>query len=105
MTSFFQELRKNDPGHVERWNEYLSGLAFAIAPLAPVFDCDFILGGETAAYITNEDLKKLQELLRENHQCERPEDSLQIHPILPRGIPLGAALPFIWTFLAEFPDK
>ena len=105
MTEFFHELRKEEPGHVERWNEYLSGLAFAIAPLAPVFDCDFILGGETAAFITEEDLKKLHELIRDNHKCGLPEDSLHIHPILPRGIPLGAALPFIWTFLAEFPDK
>ena len=104
MTHFFTELQKKDPDHVERWQRFLEGIAYIAGPVASFFDSDIILGGEIAAFMTDQDLEELHRLIRKEDRGFVPLDYLQIHPLPPRGVPLGAALPYIWTFLEELPD-
>ncbi len=104
MTHFFQELQKKDPDHMERWQHFLEGIAYVAGPSASFFDSDIILGGEIAAFMTEQDLDTLHDLIQKKDRGFVPLDYLQIHPLPPRGVPLGAALPYIWKYLEELPD-
>ena len=66
--SFFRLLRANDRETCERWQLFLKHLAIAISSLSALLDCDIILGGTVGAYMTEEDRRCLQQLVRtDNH--------------------------------------
>lgn len=61
---FFRKLRSGDREENRKWSEFLSDLAIAIGSLSALLDCDIILGGTLGAYMTDEDIARLQKLVR-----------------------------------------
>lgn len=64
MQGFFGRLHAGEQDAVKRWDEYMSNLAIAIGSLYAVLDCDVILGGMIGSYLTERDLLRLQQLVR-----------------------------------------
>jgi predicted NBD/HSP70 family sugar kinase len=63
---FFADLRGGDAEAVQKWNQFIADMAIAIGSLYSVLDCDFILGGTAGAYMTEEDVERLQQLVRKD---------------------------------------
>ncbi|MDO5338192.1 MAG: ROK family transcriptional regulator [Eubacteriales bacterium] len=99
LESFFQNVRQKEPAFLERWYIFLSDLARAINLLHLVYDTDFILGGYLAPYLCKEDLTFLHEQIRQMTPFHEPADFLLISKMPKHNISIGAALPYIQSFL------
>lgn len=106
LEDFFQELREDGaPISVrERWNKFLSDWARALNMLHLIFDTDFILGGYLAPYLLEEDLTFLHKRIQEMTPFVEEADFLLISKMPQHNITIGAALPYIQTFLDTLPD-
>lgn len=98
---FFWELRQNNPSVMERWNRYLLDLAEIINMLHLVFDTDFLLGGDIAPYLREEDIAVLYERIQQLTPFAESQDFILISKIAQHNIIIGAALPYIQAFLDE----
>lgn len=98
---FFRELRQNNPSVMERWNRYLLDLAEIINMLHLVFDTDFLLGGDIAPYLREEDIAVLYERIQQLTPFAESQDFILISKIAQHNIIIGAALPYIQAFLDE----
>lgn len=100
---FFEKLREETgrTSHRERWERFLLDLAASINLLHLVYDTDFILGGYLAPYLWEEDLTFLHEKIREMTPFEEPSDFLRISKMPKHNISIGAALPYIQSFLEK----
>lgn len=101
LEDFFAGLRQKDPAVQKRWDLFLSDLASAINMLHLIYDTDFILGGYLAPYLCAEDLSILHEKIREMTPFEEPSDFLLISKMPKHNIAIGAALPYIQSFLEK----
>lgn len=99
LDDFFKRVRKREPAFVERWNRFLTNLARAVNLLHLIYDTDFILGGYLAQYLCEEDLAFLYEQIRQLTPFEEAQDFLLISKMPRHNIMIGAALPYIQTFL------
>lgn len=98
---FFRELRQNNPSVMQRWNRYLLDLAEIINMLHLVFDTDFLLGGDIAPYLREEDIAVLYERIQQLTPFAESQDFILISKIAQHNIIIGAALPYIQAFLDE----
>lgn len=104
LDDFFQNLRSKSPSHATRWNLFLTNLAKAINMLHLIYDTDFILGGYLAPYLREEDLEFIHEQIRKMTPFHESADFLLISKMPKHNISIGAALPYIQTFLDNMSD-
>lgn len=96
---FFEKARSAGTQEHIRWEEYLDTLSSAIDNMHMVVDCEVILGGHLGPYITDEEVARLNQQVKE--KCAFPEE----RSYLRRGhcpesvVAIGAALVYVREFL------
>lgn len=101
LDDFFQAKDEGDQNASARWDTFLKYLAMAINNLHMVIDCNVVLGGHIAPYLTTEDLDNLHKYVQ--GKTAFPEES----PFIFQGrrrkhaVAIGAALPYITEFLSD----
>ena len=80
-------------------NVFLNDLAVAIGSLIPVLDCDIILGGSIAAFMTNEECFSLQNKVRSNYQFAPAGDFIRLGHKDVDISAIGAAISYIAEFI------
>ncbi|MCM3116953.1 ROK family transcriptional regulator [Neobacillus sp. MER 74] len=96
---FFQQVRMGIPSYAERWNSFLDQLAFSINNIHLVLNREFILGGHLSPYLIEEDIDILHEKINEKSAFPSSEPFIHISRSSVNGVPVGAAIPFIQSFL------
>ena len=99
--AFFQRLRAEERDASDTWREYLEHLAIAIGSLYAVLDCDIILGGTVATYMTEGDLLLLQQLVRKQSLYAPVSDFIRLGHSDIDICSCGAAIAYIADFLAN----
>ncbi|KGT37329.1 ROK family transcriptional regulator [Weizmannia sp. FSL K6-0777] len=99
LAFFFRQVRSGVPSYVERWHTFLEHLAFSINNIRLVINRDFILGGHISPYLKDEDLYILHEKVNEKTAFPSEEPFIFISRSNEDGVPVGAAIPFIQSFL------
>lgn len=99
MESFFAELRRGCPRNEKQWAAYLETLASAIDNLHMVLNCDVILGGPMASYLTGEDAAILNSLAREKCTFHEARSYIRLGTCGVNVIAVGSALFYIREFL------
>ena len=98
---FFGAVRVGAENETARWETYLEDLGSLIAELHLMQDVPFVLGGHLAPYFTGDDVAFLYEKVRESCPFEEEEDYLLISKNPSHNITIGAALPFVRSYLEE----
>ncbi|QGQ44369.1 ROK family transcriptional regulator [Metabacillus sediminilitoris] len=96
---FFQQVRSSIPSYAERWNTFLDYLAFSINNIHLVINREFILGGHISPYLKEEDIDILHEKINEKTAFPSNEPFIFLSRSPENGVPIGAAIPFIQSFL------
>ena len=96
---FFRKVRQKDLQPSNRWHAFLSNLAQAVNMLHLIFDTDFILGGYLAQYLCEQDLAFVHEKIQQMTPFPEAHDFLKISKMPKHNICIGAALPYIQSFL------
>lgn len=96
---FFEKVRQKEPSALNRWNIFLTNLAKAVNILHLVYDTDFILGGYLAQYLCEEDIAFIHDKIQQMTPFAESHDFLLISKMPKHNISIGAALPYIQTFL------
>lgn len=99
LETFFAALRLGKTKEAERWSRYLDYLALAIDNLHVLMDCEIILGGHIVPYLTENDLYRLNALLREKNSFPDQREYVRIGKCSHAVVATGAALLFISDFL------
>ncbi|MCD7866605.1 MAG: hypothetical protein LUG62_00010 [Clostridiales bacterium] len=86
---------------IRRWQDYLKNLASLIGMLHLIYDVDFILGGHLAKYFTQPDIQFMYEEIAHKCPFEDRRDYIQISKMPSHNINIGAALPYIQSFLDD----
>ncbi len=99
LDTFFTELWAGNPKQKTQWSQYLDYLSTAINNVHLLIDCDVILGGHIAPYLTKEDLRELNSLVRS--KCFFPDHRNFIHcgKCSHTVVATGAALVFVTDFI------
>ncbi len=98
---FFTNVRQKEPSALNRWNLFLTNLAKAVNMLHLIYDTDFILGGYLAQYLHEEDISFLHKQIQQMTPFIEAHDFLLISKMPKHNISIGAALPYIQTFLSS----
>ncbi|MFJ5622927.1 ROK family protein [Peribacillus loiseleuriae] len=98
---FFLQVRSRIPAYVKRWNSFLDHLAISINNIHLVLNSEFILGGYLSPYLTEDDIETLHEKVNEKTAFPSNDPFIYISRSLANGVPIGAAIPFIQSFLNE----
>ena len=96
---FFEKVRVPNTAEAKKWKSFLQALGSLIGPLHLVNDFDFILGGHLAPFIKQEDIDVLYDVIRNDCPFEEEDDYILISKMPSHNINIGAALPFIQSFL------
>ena len=96
---FFGKVRAGENEAVSRWKEFLFYLGRLIAHLHLVIDTKYILGGHLAPYFVKEDIDILYDYVRERTPFIEEDDYILQSKMPPHNITIGAALPYIISFL------
>ena len=96
---FFADLRSGDVEASRKWNEFISDMAIAIGSLYSVLDCDFILGGTVRAYMTEQDVERLQQLVRKDSHFAPTDDFIRLGHNDVEVCARGAAISYIKEFV------
>ncbi|MCM3213305.1 ROK family transcriptional regulator [Niallia taxi] len=96
---FFEKVRSHVPSYTNRWDAFLEYLAISINNIHLVLNRDFILGGHLSPYLTEEDMDTLHEKVNGKTAFPSNEAFIFISRSAANGVPMGAAIPFIQTFL------
>lgn len=100
---FFTNVRQKESSALNRWNLFLTNLAKAVNMLHLIYDTDFILGGYLAQYLHEEDISFLHKQIQQMTPFTEAHDFLLISKMPKHNISIGAALPYIQSFLSS-PD-
>ncbi len=98
---FFANVNQKEPSALNRWHIFLTDLADAINMLHLVYDTDFILGGHLAQYLREEDIAFIHDQIQQMTPFTEAHDFLLISKMPKNNISIGAALPYIQTFLND----
>lgn len=98
---FFARVRNGDSEAVKRWGVFLEYLGRLIAHLHLVVDTKYILGGHLAPYFTQEDVDVLYKYVRERTPFIEKDDYILRSRIRNHNITIGAALPYVMSFLEK----
>ncbi|MBE2978131.1 ROK family transcriptional regulator [Priestia megaterium] len=96
---FFQELRSGTSSYVKRWDSFLDNLAFSINNIHLVINREFILGGHISPYLKEKDIEFLHKKVYDKTAFPNNEPFIHISRSPKNGVPIGAAIPFIQSFL------
>ncbi|MGG6311838.1 ROK family transcriptional regulator [Paenibacillus macerans] len=96
---FFRQVRSGIPPYVKRWNTFLDHLAFSINNIHLVINREFILGGHISPYLKQQDLDILHEKVYGRTAFPSHEPFIHLSRSQEDGVPIGAAIPYIRTFL------
>ncbi|WP_312096587.1 ROK family transcriptional regulator [Niallia sp.] len=99
LDGFFKNVRSGVVSYVERWNTFLDYLAFSMNNLHLVLNREFIIGGHLSSYLIEEDINILHEKTNEKSAFPSNERFIHISRSPAKGVPIGAAIPFIQSFL------
>ena len=99
LEEFFTGLRDGEAEKKRRFDEYLDHLSTTVNNLHMVMDCDVILGGHMAPYLTRADMDILHEKVREKSAFPNEEDFIFLSETARDSVPVGAALEFVRGFL------
>lgn len=105
LDDFFEKVRQDEPSFARRWRVFLTNLAKIINMLHLIFDTDFILGGHLAQYLYKEDILFLYDQIRQLTPFVEEQDFLLISKMPRHNITIGAALPYIQTFLEKIESE
>ena len=98
---FFAALRTGGSAEKTRWTAYLMDVAFMAESLHLLYDMDVILGGHLAAYLREDDLDFLRQVIRELCPFPVTGDFLLLSKMPSHNITMGAALYFLQKYLRE----
>ena len=98
---FFKAARTPESAESGEWQSYLKVLAVLINNLHLTTDIDFILGGHLAPYFREEDIDVLYSEIDALCPFEEGHDFIRISKMPSHNINIGAALPFIESFLSS----
>ena len=101
LESFFQLLREDDLRCCRRWGIYLDWLAAALNNIHMVMDSVIVLGGHIAPYLTREDLARLFMAIQARTAFPESENFLRLGVQEQDAVAIGAAIPFVRSFLAS----
>ncbi|RBW68538.1 ROK family transcriptional regulator [Bacillus taeanensis] len=96
---FFEQVRSKTASYVKRWHAFLDQLAFSINNIHLVINREFILGGHLAPYLKEEDIAFLHEKVNEKTAFPNNEPFIYMSGSPANGVPIGAAIPFVQSFL------
>ncbi|WP_160725880.1 ROK family transcriptional regulator [Bacillus sp. USDA818B3_A] len=96
---FFERVRSGISSYVERWHSFLDYLALSINNIHLVLNREFILGGHISSYLKEEDIEILHEKVNEKTAFPSNTPFIHISRSPANGVPMGAAIPFIQSFL------
>ena len=100
LEEFFAEVRANKAEALNRWQEFLKKLAEALNTVYLLLERDFILGGEIAEFLSENDIEFLKADMK--HNATFPIEDVGISIAKQRNSTLiGAALPFIKEYLKK----
>lgn len=105
LDDFFEKVWQGISSFSQRWHAFLTNLARIINMLHLIFDTDFILGGHLAQYLRKEDITFLYEQIRQLTPFTEEQDFLLISKMPRHNITIGAALPYIQTFLEKIESE
>ncbi|MBQ8305484.1 MAG: ROK family transcriptional regulator [Blautia sp.] len=98
---FFEKARQNGSREEQRLRKYLQDLSTLICRLHLVYDTDFILGGTLSRHLTNADVAFLHEQVRSMTPISEDPDFISVSKAPDTPLAVGAALPYIWSFLGR----
>ena len=98
--AFFTSLRNGDPKYQKRWKSFLHYLAITINNMHLLYDTDFVIGGYLAANLLDEDIDFIYDEISLMTPFPESRDYIKISKMPKHSITIGAALPFIRSFLA-----
>lgn len=98
---FFQNKSIGEADASRKWEAFLTYLAASINNLHMVIDCDIVIGGHIAPYLTPSDILTLHKLVQEQTAFPETDCFLIQGGQLKEAVTIGAALPFIKEFLAK----
>ena len=98
---FFAALRTGGSAEKTRWTAYLMDVALMAESLHLLYDMDIILGGHLAAYLREDDLDFLRQVIRERCPFPVTGDFLLLSKMPSHNITMGAALYFLQKYLRE----
>ncbi|MBD8068612.1 ROK family transcriptional regulator [Bacillus sp. PS06] len=99
LETFFKQVRSNNPTFVARWDQFLEQLAFSINNIHLVLNRDFILGGHISPFLNDKDLEILHMKIYDKTAFPSIEPFIHLSCSPENGVPIGAAIPFIQSFL------
>lgn len=99
LDTFFENVRSGVVSFVERWNTFLDYLAFSMNNLHLVLNREFIIGGHISSYLKEEDIRILHEKTNEKSAFPSSDRFIHISHSPAKGVPIGAAIPFVQSFL------
>lgn len=96
---FFEKVRSGVVSYVKRWNTFLDHLAFSMNNLHLVLNREFIIGGHISSYLIEEDIDILHEKTKQKSAFPNNDRFIHISSLPAIGVPIGAAIPFVQSFL------
>lgn len=99
LENFFELKMQGDADSRRKWRKFLKYLALLINNLHLVIESAVILGGHIAAYLSDEDIAYLRDLLESQSTFQDPADYIVIGTCRSDAVTIGAALPYIKEFL------
>ena len=101
INEFFDKLHSKDSRCVELWKNYVRNLAVVINNIHMVVNCDVILGGYLNLFMSEEDLKLIDETVNEERFNNGVSSSLKRSLLGDKAPAIGAALDFIDEFISD----
>lgn len=101
VSDFFYNLRQNKVGYSKRWQYFLNVLALTINHVHLLLNQKFIIGGNIAPYLLNEDIAYLYNIIKKESTFPLEENFINISHIPKDSVTVGAALPFIIDYLTS----
>ncbi|MED4619081.1 ROK family transcriptional regulator, partial [Priestia megaterium] len=83
----------------ERWTSFLDDLAFSINNINLVINREFILGGHISPYLKEKDIEFLHKKVYDKTPFPNNNSFIHISRSPENGVPIGAAIPFVQSFL------
>ena len=100
LEQFFKELRTNKQEHFKRWTEFLRNLAQGLNMVYLLLERDFILGGDIAEFLNEDDIAFLKYEIRQNATFSIEDIGISIGKQRNSTL-IGAGLPFIREYLKK----
>lgn len=99
IEAFMAKLHHGDKEVKERWNVYINYLAMAINNFHMVLGNQVIIGGKILNYLTEKDLERINELVKEKSAFPNENNNIFLGNLSKDAVAIGAAIPFFDSFL------